>query len=197
MSENKSDKDSKPLLYVNQAKISDQRGNMQSDYRTKKGTHQETVEHESVETEQGDEKIEKIKREFGVFDAMKEIESEITAIKKITDQYVPEQPSVEQTELPVQEEKETAKVVKKKKKKVEKKVEDKVEKKESSSEIITRLSKHQGYPKPLCEAVINGEKLKFQVLGMRGDSVKIKRGNHIRFVGLPNIIDAKIIEESK
>ncbi|KQU17062.1 hypothetical protein ASG65_09135 [Bacillus sp. Leaf13] len=197
MSENKSDKDSKPLLYVNQAKISDQRGNMQSDYRTKKGTHQETVEHESVETEQGEEKIEKIKREFGVFDAMKEIESEITAIKKITDQYVPEQPSVEQTELPVQEEKETAKVVKKKKKKVEKKVEDKVEKKESSSDIITRLSKHQGYPKPLCEAVINGETLKFQVLGMRGESVKIKRGNHIRFVGLPNIIDAKIIEESK
>ncbi|MFB6803943.1 hypothetical protein [Peribacillus butanolivorans] len=197
MSENKSDKDSKPLLYVNQAKISDQRGNMQSDFRTKKGTHQETVEHESVETEQGEEKIEKIKREFGVFDAMKEIESEITAIKKITDQYVPEQPSVEQTELPVQEEKETAKVVKKKKKKVEKKVEDKVEEKESSSEIITRLSKHQGYPKPLCEAVINGETLKFQVLGMRGESVKIKRGNHIRFVGLPNIIDAKIIEESK
>ncbi|AXN40219.1 hypothetical protein [Peribacillus butanolivorans] len=197
MSENKSDKDSKPLLYVNQAKISDQRGNMQSDFRTKKGTHQETVEHESVETEQGEEKIEKIKREFGVFDAMKEIESEITAIKKITDQYVPEQPSVEQTELPVQEEKETAKVVKKKKKKVEKKVEDKVEEKESSSEIISRLSKHQGYPKPLCEAVINGETLKFQVLGMRGESVKIKRGNHIRFVGLPNIIDAKIIEESK
>ncbi|MFU2017459.1 hypothetical protein ACM6Q7_20770 [Peribacillus butanolivorans] len=193
MSENKSDKDSKPLLYVNQAKISDQRGNMQSDFRTKKGTHQETVEHESVETEQGEEKIEKIKREFGVFDAMKEIESEITAIKKITNQYVPEQPSVEQTELPVQEEKETAKVVKKKKKKVEKKVEEK----ESSSEIITRLSKHQGYPKPLCEAVINGETLKFQVLGMRGESVKIKRGNHIRFVGLPNIIDAKIIEESK
>ncbi|MEK4535063.1 hypothetical protein NST21_06885 [Peribacillus sp. FSL K6-1552] len=193
MSENKSDKDSKPLLYVNQAKISDQRGNMQSDYRTKKGTHQETAEHESVETEQGEEKIEKIKREFGVFDAMKEIESEITAIKKITHQYVPEQPSVEQTELPVQEEKETAKVVKKKKKKVEKKV----EKKESSSEIITRLSKHQGYPKPLCEAVINGETLKFQVLGMRGESVKIKRGNHIRFVGLPNIIDAKIIKESK
>ncbi|MFD4815597.1 hypothetical protein [Peribacillus butanolivorans] len=193
MSENKSDKDSKPLLYVNQAKISDQRGNMQSDYRTKIGTHQETVEHESVETEQGEEKIEKIKREFGVFDAMKEIESEITAIKKITDQYVPEQSSVEQTELPLQEEKETAKVVKKKKKKVE----EKVEKKESSSEIITRLSKHQGYPKPLCEAVINGEKLKFQVLGMRGESVKIKRGNHIRFVGLPNIIDAKIIEESK
>ncbi|MFC9596486.1 hypothetical protein ACFY5J_10060 [Peribacillus butanolivorans] len=197
MSENKSDKDSKPLLYVNQAKISDQRGNMQSDYRTKIGTHQETVEHESVETEQGEEKIEKIKREFGVFDAMKEIESEITAIKKITDQYVPEQPSVEQTEFPVQEEKETSKVVKKKKKKVEKKVEDKVEEKESSSEIITRLSKHQGYPKPLCEAVINGETLKFQVLGMRGESVKIKRGNHIRFVGLPNIIDAKIIEESK
>ncbi|MFB7641088.1 hypothetical protein [Peribacillus butanolivorans] len=197
MSENKSDKDSKPLLYVNQAKISDQRGNMQSDYRTKKGTHQETVEHESVETEQGEEKIEKIKREFGVFDAMKEIESEISAIKKITDQYVPEQQSVEQTELPVQEEKETAKVVKKKKKKVEKKVEDKEEKKESSSEIITRLSKHQGYPKPLCEAVINGETLKFQVLGMRGESVKIKRGNHIRFVDLPNIIDAKIIEESK
>ncbi|MFD6441725.1 hypothetical protein ACFWDG_18385 [Peribacillus sp. NPDC060186] len=191
MSENKGDKDSKPLLYVNQAKISDLRGNMQSDYRTKKGT--ETVEHEPMETEQKEEKIEKIKQEFGVFDAMKEIESEITAIKKITGQYVPEQPSVEQAELPVQEEKETAKVVKKKKKKVEKKV----EKKESSSEIITRLSKHQGYPKPLCEAVINGETLQFQVLGMRGESVKIKRGNHIRFVGLPNIIDARIIEESK
>ncbi|MGE7764147.1 hypothetical protein [Peribacillus sp. NPDC096540] len=193
MSENKSDKDSKPLLYVNQAKISDQRGNMQTDYRTKKGTHQETVEHEPVETEDKEEKIEKIKREFGVLDAMKEIESEIRAIKKITDEYVPEQEqsSVEQTELPVQEEKEkeAAKVVKKKKKKVEKK--------ESSSEIITRLSKHQGYPKPLCEAVIKGETLKFQVLGMRGESVKIKRGNHIRVVGLSDIIDAKIIEESK
>ena len=56
---------------------------MQSDFRTKKGTPQETVEHEPMETEQREEKIEKIKREFGVFDAMKEIESEITALKKL------------------------------------------------------------------------------------------------------------------
>ncbi|MBR8644199.1 hypothetical protein KEH51_04855 [[Brevibacterium] frigoritolerans] len=51
-----------------------------------------------------------------------------------------------------------------------------MEKKESSRDIISRLSNHQGFPKPLCEAVINGEKLRFHVLGMRGESVKIKEG---------------------
>ncbi|SNT58354.1 hypothetical protein SAMN05444672_1696 [Bacillus sp. OK838] len=189
MSENNGDKESKPLLYVDQAKISDLRGNMQSDFRTKKETSQENVEPVLQEDEHKEEKIEKIKREFGVYDVMKEIETEITGIRKITEQYVPEQTPVEHMENPEQSEQETEKPVKKKRKKVEKR--------ESSGDIISRLSNHQGFPKPLCEAVINGETLQFQVLGMKGESVKIKRGNHIRFVGLPDIIDAKIIGESK
>ncbi|MDV7766456.1 hypothetical protein [Peribacillus sp. CSMR9] len=189
MSENNGDKESKPLLYVDQAKISDLRGNMQSDFRTKKETPQENVEPVLQEDGHKEEKIEKIKREFGVYDVMKEIETEITGIRKITEQYVPEQTPVEHMENPEQSEQETEKPVKKKRKKVEKR--------ESSGDIISRLSNHQGFPKPLCEAVINGETLQFQVLGMKGESVKIKRGNHIRFVGLPDIIDAKIIGESK
>ncbi|MDQ0879963.1 hypothetical protein [Peribacillus sp. V2I11] len=189
MSEKNGDKESKPLLYVDQAKISDLRGNMQSDFRTKKGTPQDSVEPELQEAEDKEEKIEKVKREFGVYDAMKEIEKEISGLRKITEQYVPEQTSAEQMEHPEQIEQENEKPVKRKRKKVEKK--------DSSRDIISRLSNHQGFPKPLCEAVINGETLQFHVLGMKGESVKIKRGNHIRFVGLPDISDAKIIEESK
>lgn len=191
MSEKNGDKESKPLIYVDQAKISDLRGNMQSDFRTKKVKPQESAEPELQEeaAEHKEEKIEQVKREFGVYDAMMEIEKEITGLRKITEEYVPEQAPVEKMEHPEHIEQEIEKPVKRKRKKVEKK--------ESSRDIISRLSNHQGFPKPLCEAVINGEKLRFHVLGMRGESVKIKRGNHIRFVGLPDIIDAKIIEESK
>ncbi|MGG0789828.1 hypothetical protein ABE132_14215 [Peribacillus simplex] len=191
MSEKNGDKESKPLLYVDQAKISDQRGNMQSDFRTKKATPKDSVEPEPElqEAEQKEEKIEKVKREFGVYDAMKEIEKEITGLRKITGQYVPEQTPVEQMEHPEQIEQENEKPVKRKRKKVEKK--------ESSRDIISRLSNHQGFPKPLCEAIVNGKTIQFHVLGMKGESVKIKRGKHIRFVGLPDIIDAKIIEEPK
>ncbi|MGE7183251.1 hypothetical protein ACQKKK_04445 [Peribacillus sp. NPDC006672] len=189
MSENNGDKKSKPLLYVNQAKISDLRGNMQSDFRTKKDTPQDNVEPVLQEDGNKEEKIEKIKREFGVYDVMKEIETEITGIRRITEQYVPEQTPVEQMGNPEQSEQEPEKPVKKKRRKMEKG--------ESSGDIISRLSNHQGFPKPLCEAVINGETLQFHVLGMKGESVKIKRGNHIQFVGLPDIIDAKIIGESK
>ncbi|MFF2499614.1 hypothetical protein [Peribacillus sp. NPDC058075] len=190
MSEKNGDKDSKPLLYVDQAKISDLRGNMQSDFRTKNAKPQDSVEPELQDVaENKEEKIEQIKREFGVYDAMKEIEEEITGIRKITEQYVPEQTPVEEMEHPEQIEQKNDKPAKRKRKKVEKK--------DSSRDIISRLSNHQGFPKPLCEAVINGETLQFHVLGMKGESVKIKRGNHVRFVGLPDIIDAKIIEESK
>ncbi|MFE4811370.1 hypothetical protein ACFQ9Y_09420 [Peribacillus simplex] len=193
MSEKNGDKESKPLLYVDQAKISDQRGNMQSDFRTKKATPKDSVEPESEpelqEAEQNEEKIEKVKREFGVYDAMKEIENEIAGLRKITGEYVPEQTPVEQMEHREQIEQENEKPVKRKRKKVEKK--------ESSRDIISRLSNHQGFPKPLCEAIVNGKTIQFHVLGMKGESVKIKRGNHIRFVGLPEIIDAKIIEEPK
>ncbi|MFJ7310035.1 hypothetical protein [Peribacillus frigoritolerans] len=191
MTEKNGDKESKPLIYVDQAKISDLRGNMQSDFRTKKAKPQDSADEPELqeETEHKEEKIEQVKREFGVYDAMMEIEKEITGLRKITEEYVPGQAPVEKKEHPEQIEQVNEKPVKRKRKKVEKK--------ESSRDIISRLSNHQGFPKPLCEAVINGEKLRFHVLGMRGESVKIKRGNHIRFVGLPDIIDAKIIEESK
>lgn len=192
MSDNINDKKSKPLLYVDQVEVKAQRGNMQSDYRTKKGKNAESkkpdlmVDNQKVEPTEKTEKIEKIKHEFGVYDAMKEIESEISEIKKLTNQYSPEQAPVENSEEhlenPAQEKKKT-----KKKRKVEK---------VSTSEIITRLSNHKGYPKPVCEAVIHGETVKFQVMGMRGESVKIKRGNHIRFVRLPDILNAKVIEDS-
>ncbi|PJN86814.1 hypothetical protein [Bacillus sp. mrc49] len=194
MAERNDDKQSKPLLYVDSSKVSDQRGNMQTDFRTKKSTAPDTIEPELQEEQHGEEgqkeeKIEEVKREFGVYDAMKEIETEMTAIRNITNQYIPVQTPPEQTEPPQQAEKETVKPAKKKRKKIEKK--------ESSRDIITRLSQHQGFPKPLCEAVMNGETLRFHVLGIKGESVKIKRGNRIHFVALPDIIDAKIIEEPK
>ncbi|MFJ7639151.1 hypothetical protein ACQKIC_20500 [Peribacillus sp. NPDC046944] len=190
MSENKNDKKSKPLLYVDQVEVKAQRGNMQSDYRTKRKKKEVSAEPEVVEDDRKTQKIEKIKQEFGVYEAMKEIESELSEIKKITDQYVPEP---EQEHAPV----ETAEEIpidlepEKKKTKRKKKVE-----KVSTTDLITRLSQHKGYPKPVCEAVIHGETVRFQVMGMRGESVKIKRGNHIRFVRLPDIMNATIIEES-
>ncbi|WP_285767561.1 hypothetical protein [Peribacillus sp. SI8-4] len=196
MAERNDDKEPKPLLYVDSSKVSDQRGNMQTDFQSKKSTAPEAAaepeqkEEKHKQEEQKEEKIEEVKREFGVYDVMKEIETEMTAIRQITDQYVPEQTPAEQTEPPEQAEKEMIKPPAKKKRK-------KIEKKESSRDIVTRLSQHQGFPKPLCEAVINGETLRFHILGMKGESVKIKRGNRIHFVALPEIFNAKIIEQPK
>ncbi|MBR8644198.1 hypothetical protein KEH51_04850 [[Brevibacterium] frigoritolerans] len=96
MSGKNGDKESRPLIYVDQAKISDLRGNMQSDFRTKKAKPQDSAEPElQEEAEHKEEKIEQVKREFGVYDAMKEIEKEITGLRKITEEYVPEQSPVE------------------------------------------------------------------------------------------------------
>lgn len=186
MSDDKFDKESKPLLYVDQVEVKVQNKNMQSDYRTKKRKNERTQEETSpVEDSRKEQKVEQIKQEFGVYDAMREIESELSEIKKIKNQYATEQPPpVAPPEYHEQEEK---KKVKKKRK---------VETKETTRDIITRLSNHKGYPKPICEAVIQGETLQFQVMGMRRESVKIKRGNRIRFVSLSDIINAKIIDDS-
>ena len=188
MSENKNDKKSKPLLYVDHVEVKAQRGNMQSDYRTKRKKKEAPAEPEVVEDDRKTQKIEKIKQEFGVYEAMKEIESELSEIKKITNEYAPEPehaPEEINEEIPINLEPEKKKA--KKKKKVEK---------VSTIDLITRLSHHKGYPKPVCEAVIHGETVRFQVMGMRGQSVKIKRGNHIRFVKLQDIMNATVIEES-
>ena len=187
MTKENSDKVSKPLIYVDEVKITEQEANMQSKYTSKR---RETAEDETeskaetVTDEQKNAKMEKIKKEFGVYEAMKEIETELDSIKKITNQYAPKPAPVEREESP-----EAIKEEAPKKKRKRKKTEDK----DSSRDLILRLSRSDDHRKHLCQAVVFGETIQFQVLGMRGDSVKIKRGNHLRFVDISDIIDAKLV----
>ena len=190
MTKDNSDKVSKPLIYVDKVKITEQEANMQRKFTTKKreelGERQEHKE-EQVAEEQKNTKMEKIKKEFGVYEAMKEIETELDSIKKITNQYAPKPAPVEKEESP-----EAVKEEAPKKKRKRKKTEDK----ESSRDLILRLVRSDDNSKPLCEAVVFGETIQFQVLGMRGDSVKIKRGNHLRFIDISDIIDAKLVRNN-
>lgn len=139
---------------------------------------QETDEEQSNK----EEKIEQIKREFGVYEVMEEIERE----KAIANEWVQAYRTPEQVEQqPIvheqQESPEKKAIVKKKKKR------------KSVKEILTKLAASTKEPKPVCEATIFGKKTQFQVLGIREEIVKIRIGHRIRIIKLSDIKQFKVI----
>ncbi|WP_110929111.1 hypothetical protein [Bacillus massiliglaciei] len=198
MSDEKKNQESKPLLYIVQPdKVKEEpsvRTDMQSVYRTpkkKKKLQKEVPEKESSnkeEKKEGDnEQLETIKKEFGVYEVMKEIETEKQKVRAITNPYTQNQPAEETFENKEAFEETEVKPVKKK-------ALSRPVNKETAEQIVTRLAAEGDETE--CEAVVYGEKIKFQILGKRGESVKIKGGNRIRYVNISDIENLKINPEN-
>jgi hypothetical protein len=211
MSDSKKDRQAKPLLYKVEPKegeqiISQRQHEAKQEQTISQRQHkakQEQTEVEQTPPDNKEEKIEQLKREFGVYEALAEVERE----KAIANEWIKGHRKQEQVEVqpvqvqeeqrpeekvevqPVQvqeEQRPEEKVVPKKKKRKKKK-------QESVAEIITRLANVTEGPRPTCEAELFGEKTQFQVLGMRGEAVKIRIGFRVRIVKLSDISQLKVI----
>ncbi|MGE8079493.1 hypothetical protein [Peribacillus loiseleuriae] len=189
------EKDSKPLFYIVQPKITEpERPEMQEVYRTKtkkkkgndhtKGseevlTAENEEEHTKKEAEEAKEaKLDQIKREFGVYDALGEIKTELDSIQKIKNNLHEPEGNVRvisgaNQENQVQEQQKDSPEVKK------------------MRSVLTDLIKKD--PKPFCEASIGGQTVRFQVISKRNDIVKIKVGSHIQSIPLHDLSDLTIL----
>lgn len=176
MSDYQKEHESNPLIYKVQAESGEQVSSQQ----------RQEIQQEQIEVEHAnkkEEKIEQIKREFGVYEVLAEVEKEKAIVNEWTQAY--RQP--EQVEQPIVQEQQhlpEEKVVKKKKKK-----------RKSVKEIITQLANSSKSPKPICEAQLFGEKTQFQVLGIRDETVKIRIGHRVRLLKLSDISQLKVISE--
>lgn len=198
-------KEDKPLIYKVEPESGEQISLQQ---------YEEEIE-EQIEAEHShkEEKIEQIKREFGVYEALAEVENEkanaIAWTQAYREQKQVENEPIQEQEIPrknvrqqsaheqqkhhssepqqsihVQRETLPEKAVSKKRKK---------KKRESVTEVITRLTQTTAGSPPICEANLFGEKTKFQVLGMRGEVVKIRIGFRVRYIKLSDISQLKVI----
>ncbi len=185
----KQDQNHKPLIYKVESKEGEQ--------VVAKEYHEAQPEVAEAPSNK-EEKIEQLKREFGVYDALAEVEREKAIAMGWTKGYrkqEQEKPApVQEKPTPVQEvrkqqtvqlqpEPVQEKPVKKKKKKKQKQ--------ESVADILTRLTAKG--PKNMCEAQLFGEKTRFRVLGMRGEVVKIGMGFRVRYIKVSDISQLKVI----
>lgn len=189
MKENK-DKSANPLLYIVQPDLPpNQAPQMQQVFRTKgkpkrkaepqdvqedliMASEETKINDEDQKKKEEDEKLEKIKHEFGVYDAMKEIVDEIAAVNRITGKLENrEQVSHSDGTDHIASTSGYSKV----------------------NDLIVKLSKlPPNVPKPNCEGVVNGKILNFQVLNNRGDIVIIKEGQKIYDLHISDIEDLRI-----
>lgn len=192
MAEQQNEKKHKPLLYKVEPKEGEQVFvKSQPEVKNK----QREMEVEDDTTSNKEEQIEQLKREFGVYEALAEVEREKALAYEWTQSYQKQEQQVEQPEQPIQEPQEQQpvpvqresspkKVMPKKRKK---------KKQESVTEVITRLIKSTKGAPATCEAQLFGKKTKFQVLSMRGEIVKIRIGYRIRYIKLSDISQLKVI----
>ncbi|CAH0344506.1 hypothetical protein [Bacillus sp. CECT 9360] len=172
----------KPLLYIVQPEMPPQDAPQMQQVHRSKG-HQKKREgvpgEESLfsDREQNDEneeqrkeadeerKLEQLKQEYGVYEALKEIEDEIAAVKKVTMQEEEDFSSLNSNHMYSNTP-------------------------EGRDALLLKLNELSQYPanaqKPLCEAVVKGKILSLQVLGKHEDSIKVKSG--------PTVFDLDISE---
>lgn len=181
----KGNNQAKPLIYEVPPESTKQVFSNQDNRLQEQEKREESGQEQTLDKE---EKLEKIKREFGVYEAMAEIEREIhTAsqwIEPYREQKNPE-PQVIQEEQPVVEEV----VIKKKKRRPKQK-----QRQESVAETITRLAHSKEEPRPTCVAHLFGEEREFEVLGIRGEMVKIRIGRRVRIIRLSDLESVKVIK---
>ncbi|RID83555.1 hypothetical protein D1953_15935 [Peribacillus asahii] len=183
----KGNNQAKPLIYDVRPESTKQ---VFSNQENRLQEQEQREESEQEQTLNKEEKIEKIKREFGVYEAMAEIEREIRTASQWVEPYrEPKQPEpqVIQEEQPVVEE-----VVSKKKKRRPKPKPK--QKQESVAETITRLAHSREEPRPTCVAHLFGEEREFEVLGIRGEMVKIRIGHRVRIIRLSDLKSVKVIK---
>ena len=213
MSEKEKKYSSKPLLYIVQPDILEpETENMQKEFRSKKtkiddlktevdqiepsGTTPEyevndeieEKEKEEEEEERKEQQLEQMKRDFGVYEAMDEINAEIESVKQITDHYSPEGTTLIKGNIPVTNEGGVHEI-----KKLEPKSAEELQRKEVRKAVKDLLRNTEKGVTPLCEAKINGRIVRFQLLGKRGESVQIKTGTTIQNVQLVDLSDFKIL----
>ncbi|WP_409304679.1 hypothetical protein [Peribacillus sp. SCS-155] len=268
-----------PLLYIVQPKIGNQKQPlMQQEYRSNKQRRTPSAESQSISDQAASEaeeresqkkaaeeaKLERLKHEFGVYAAMKEIAGEIEAVRKLTGEVydggkitesaaastaapaketafnantVPINTNTDFSKAARQEymvplEKNINPQTKARKKEPTQKdymveeyaepgsaeqpskvynaqsilknaVERESKKQMESSlndkhqtvrqELATMLQNAANFRKPICEARIKGAPMRFQVVSMRGDTVKIKAGLNSYTVNLNDISDLKFV----
>ena len=186
------EKNSKPLFYIVQPKITEpERPEMQEVYRTKtkkkkendhengsEEVHSSENEEERIKKEAEDVKLDQIKREFGVYDALGEIETELDSIQEIKKNLHEPQGNVRVISGANQENQ------------VQEQQKDSPELKKMRS-VLTDLIKKD--PKPFCEASIGGQTVRFQVISKRNDIIKIKVGSHIQSIPIHELSDLTIL----
>jgi hypothetical protein len=60
--------------------------------------------------------------------------------------------------------------------------------------LVTRLSRYPNVlPKPYCEAVVNGEKVTFQIETKRGGQIRVKEGKRYRIIEISDITDINVL----
>lgn len=173
MTDDQEEKQPKPLLYKVEPDCVEQVVSQQAHVEKQEGTEGESANKE--------EKMEQIKREFGIYEVMEEIEQEKEHAKQWTQAYQ-EQKQEEQPIVHEQRERRKEKIVMKKKKK-----------QKSVAELITELAYSTKEPKPFCEAYLFGAVTQFQVVGIHGEAVKIKIGNRVRIIKLSDIEQFRLI----
>lgn len=209
MSDKEKKTSSKPLLYIVQPNILEpETVNMQKEFRSKKTKiddlktevnqveipetapeYEMKIESEDMEEKQRKEQqLEQMKHDFGVYKAMDEIHAEIDSIKQITDHYSPEGTSIIKENIPVANGGGVHEI-----KRLEPKSDEELQRKAVRKAVKDLLRKTEKGVTPLCEAKINGRIVRFQLLGIKGESIQIKTGSTIQNVQIVDLSDFKIL----
>ncbi|SFB98284.1 Spore coat protein CotO [Bacillus sp. OV322] len=205
----------KPLFYIIQPNITEgPKPNMQQEYRSKNKQKAHPMKEEkkvleedaeSRKKENEERKLEQVKVEFGVYDAMKEIQDEIEAIKTVKDP----KPAGNAEAI-----KEINAILEKESNMIKRLMSGEEEEKEQPAEALPVYQEERMDPKelkkmkekinrilktpkesqkPYCEAVIHGSKIRFQIIGRQDGDVKIKVGSSVHVVSLQDIRDFTIV----
>lgn len=181
----------KPLLYIVQPEMPPQEAPQMQQVHRSKGRQKKRVgapdeQEESLfadeelnpeneeQRKKADEerKLEQVKQEFGVYEALKEIQDEIAAVKQVTNQKGDNFPPLNSNHMYSNT-------------------------REGREALFLKLDQLARYPanaqKPLCEAVVKGKILSFQVIGKHDDSIKVKAGSDVFELDISDIQHFRLV----
>lgn len=210
MTDKEKENTKKPLLYIVQPNMPvPEQAEMQQEYRTarkKKNTDSESSPHpggeeaphtleweepvtdkdkeeEDIRKKQADqEKMEKLKHETGIYKALGEIDAELASVRKIQKDLQDEGTTIIKENIPVKDGGSVKEI-----KALKPKTEAERRQRTTKQAISDLLGRSKQGASPLCEASINGRTVRFQLLGKRGDIVKIKTGSTIQDVPIKDL----------
>lgn len=205
----------KPLLYIVQPNMPvPEQAEMQQEYRTakkkkadsessapdsegnaletldweEKAANPDTEQEETAKKQAEQETMEKLKHETGIYKAMSEIDAELASVKKITKDLHDEGTTIIQGNIPVKDGGSVKEI-----KALKPKTEAERRQRTTKQAISDLLGRSKQGASPLCEASINGRTVRFQLLGKRGDIIKIKTGSTIQDVLIKDLDNFKAL----